>query len=119
MEFIKKDVIVVNSTEEWPLIGVEWKKLFEPPSSLRGKIKVFVAFVVCFIFTGIDCTSNLIGVKLSPIGLRLFIMCNFLFQVLTEPKNALGKQYKKLFSMNNVSALVLQLIFHSFTRYFS
>ncbi|XP_008788322.2 CLP protease regulatory subunit CLPX1, mitochondrial-like isoform X2 [Phoenix dactylifera] len=25
-----------------------------------------------------------------------------LFQVLTEPKNALGKQYKKLFSMNNV-----------------
>ncbi|KAK3182667.1 hypothetical protein Dsin_029953 [Dipteronia sinensis] len=25
-----------------------------------------------------------------------------LFQVLTEPKNALGKQYKKMFSMNNV-----------------
>ena len=25
-----------------------------------------------------------------------------LVQVLTEPKNALGKQYKKLFSMNNV-----------------
>lgn len=26
-----------------------------------------------------------------------------LVQVLTEPKNALGRQYKKLFSMNNVS----------------
>ncbi|ONK78188.1 uncharacterized protein A4U43_C02F15460 [Asparagus officinalis] len=31
----------------------------------------------------------------------------FLFQVLTEPKNALGKQYKKLFSMNNVDAFVV------------
>ncbi|ONK71819.1 uncharacterized protein A4U43_C04F12720 [Asparagus officinalis] len=27
--------------------------------------------------------------------------------VLTEPKNALGKQYKKLFSMNNVDAFVV------------
>ncbi|XP_020262525.1 WAT1-related protein At1g09380-like [Asparagus officinalis] len=29
------------------------------------------------------------------------------FEVLTEPKNALGKQYKKLFSMNNVDAFVV------------
>jgi len=29
-------------------------------------------------------------------------------QVLREPKNALGKQYQKLFSMNNVSILLSQ-----------
>lgn len=27
-----------------------------------------------------------------------------LLQVLTEPRNALGKQYKKMFAMNNVSS---------------
>lgn len=27
----------------------------------------------------------------------------FVLQVLMEPKNALGKQYKKIFNMNNVS----------------
>lgn len=32
-----------------------------------------------------------------------------------EPKNALGKQYKKLFSMNNVSNLTVCLT--SFSRY--
>jgi ATP-dependent Clp protease ATP-binding subunit ClpX len=30
------------------------------------------------------------------------------FQVLMEPKNALGKQFKKLFSMNNVSIFVMK-----------
>lgn len=34
-------------------------------------------------------------------------------QVLTEPKNALGKQYKKLFSMNNVSISVCDRVPHS------
>lgn len=32
-------------------------------------------------------------------------------QVLTEPKNALGKQYKKLFSMNNVRILPMHAVF--------
>lgn len=37
-----------------------------------------------------------------------------LVQVLTEPKNALGRQYKKLFSMNNVSvhAIYSSFMFH-------
>ena len=41
-------------------------------------------------------------------------LLNFFFivvlQVLTEPKNALGKQYKKLFSMNNVSILPMHVL---------
>ncbi|KAG4991752.1 hypothetical protein JHK87_025209 [Glycine soja] len=36
-----------------------------------------------------------------------------LTMVLTEPKNALGKQYKKLFSMNNVSISVCDRVPHS------
>lgn len=32
------------------------------------------------------------------------------FQVLTEPKNALGKQYKKMFQMNDVSYVLPFLI---------
>lgn len=33
------------------------------------------------------------------------VNCCFLLQVLKEPRNALGKQYKKMFAMNNVSSL--------------
>lgn len=35
--------------------------------------------------------------------LIIFIKVLLALQVLTEPKNALGKQYKKLIGMNNVS----------------
>ena len=41
-------------------------------------------------------------------------LLNFFFivvlQVLTEPKNALGKQYKKMFSMNGVSFLSYSIV---------
>lgn len=33
-----------------------------------------------------------------------------ILQVLTEPRNALGKQYKKMFAMNNVSTLCLNYL---------
>ncbi|KAK3229292.1 hypothetical protein Dsin_001173 [Dipteronia sinensis] len=55
-------------------------------------------------------SSDLIAYGLIPefIGRFPILVClsalseDQLVQVLTEPKNALGKQYKKLFSMNNV-----------------
>ncbi|KAL5142643.1 CLP protease regulatory subunit CLPX3, mitochondrial [Glycine soja] len=42
-----------------------------------------------------------------------------LTMVLTEPKNALGKQYKKLFSMNNVSISVCDRVPHSVKLHFT
>ena len=36
-----------------------------------------------------------------------FLVFTYIHQVLTEPKNPLGKQYTRLFSMNNVSNLLV------------
>jgi hypothetical protein len=33
-----------------------------------------------------------------------------MWQVLTEPRNAIGKQYKKLFAMNNVSLIIIVVL---------
>lgn len=49
--------------------------------------------------------------------IHLLLVFNYIQQVLTEPKNALSKQYKRLFSMNNVSNLLVHANSFSLTEY--